>query len=503
MDGLEYLDSLGMFTMKPGLSRIRALLRSLGDPQDCVPSILVSGTNGKGSTVHIARDVLKEMGVSTLLYTSPHLISVTERISVDGQEIDREELSGYLARVMEANRALFPEGKGASYFEAITAAAFLCSRERNVDMLISEVGMGGRYDATNVLEPRAVGITSISLDHTEELGEDVASIAREKMGIMRPSTPCVIGPILGTDGEGIWALRKIIDTCSENGSPLIAIVKDENIEAVRSAMKGKTLPDHRIIRTRCSTSSEGTSVDVLVEGGGDEENSNQLLELMEGILPGKFHVPLPGRHQGWNLLGGITLALLALPAAQAHKKVREGELDSLGDLVDGGVPGLDLFNDPAQVRRTIQRGVDKTRIPGRLELRGYGRGEIILDGSHNMEAAAGLAAFLGEVFPGVRPHFLIAMMKDKSPAEYTSMLRGSEGEIFLTSIPGNRSMDMMKLLNGAVAGFGGDSNIHIRRDVEKAVKAWSRAIEEDGLGVSCGTFYLYDHIMRSLKDRLS
>lgn len=503
MNGLEYLNSLGMFTMKPGLSRIRALLRHLGDPQDCVPSILVSGTNGKGSTVHVARDVLKEMGVSTLLYTSPHLISVTERISVDGQEIDGEELSGYLGQVMEADGELFPKGEGASYFEAITAAAFLCGRERNVDMLISEVGMGGRYDATNVLEPRAVGITSISLDHTEELGEDVASIAREKMGIMRPSTPCVVGPILGTDGEGIWALRKIIDTCSENGSPLIAIVKDENIEAVRSAINSKALPDHRIIRTRCSTSSRGTSVDVLVEGGGDQENSNQLLALMDSILPGRFHVPLPGQHQGWNLLGGIALALLALPAAQAHRKVREGELDSLGDLVDGGVPGMYLFNDPAEVRKTIQRGVDGTKIPGRLELRRCGPGEIVLDGSHNMEAAAGLAAFLGEVFPGARPHFLIAMMADKSPAEYTSELRGSEGEIFLTSIPDGRGMDMMKLLNGAVAGFGGDSNIHIRRDVEKAVKAWSRATEADGLGVSCGTFYLYDHIMRSLKDRLS
>ncbi len=501
MDGLEYLDSLGMFTMKPGLLRIRALLRRLGDPQDCVPSILVSGTNGKGSTVHIARDVLKELGVSTLLYTSPHLISVTERISVNGQEIDEGKLSGYLGRVMEADGELFSKGEGASYFEAITAAAFLCGRERNVDMLISEVGMGGRYDATNVLEPRAVGITSISLDHTEELGGDVASIAGEKMGIMRPSTPCVIGPILGTDGEGIWALRKIIDMCSENGSPLIAIVKDENIETVRSAMKGKALPDHRIIRARCSTSSGGTSVDVLVEGGGDEENSIPLLELMDSILPGSFHVPLLGRHQGWNLLGGITLALLALPAAQAHKKVREGELGSLGELVDGGVPGLDLLNDAAEVRNVIQRGVENTRIPGRLELRNYSRGKMIIDGSHNMEAAAGLAAFLREVFPGRSAHFLIAMMKDKSPAEYTSMLRGLEGEIFLTSIPGNRSMDMMKLLNGAVSGFDGDSTIHIRRDVEKAVKAWSRAAEADGLGVSCGTFYLYDQITRSLKDR--
>ncbi len=501
MDGLEYLDSLGMFTMKPGLSRIRTLLRHLGDPQDCVPSILVSGTNGKGSTVHITRDVLKELGVSTLLYTSPHLISVTERISVDGQDINEGELSDHLGRVMEADRKLFPEGEGASYFEAITAAAFLCGRERNVDMLISEVGMGGRYDATNVLEPRAVGITSISLDHTEELGEDVASIAREKMGIMRPSTPCVIGPILGTDGEGIWALRKIIGTCSENGSPLIAIVKDENIETVRSVMNGKALPDYRIIRTRCSTSSDGTSVDVLVEGGGDEENSIQLLGLMDSILPGRFQVPLLGRHQGWNLLGGITLALLALPAAQAHKKVREGELDSLGDLVDGGVPGLDLLKDASKVRKTIQRGIENTRIPGRLELRHYGRGEMVLDGSHNMEAAEGLAAFMRDVFPGVRPHFLIAMMKDKSPAEFTSMLGGLEGEIFLTSIPGNRSMDMMKLLNGAVAGFGGDSNIHIRRDVEKAVKAWSRATEADGLGVSCGTFYLYEHIIKSLKDQ--
>jgi dihydrofolate synthase/folylpolyglutamate synthase len=185
---LNWLYGLQTRGMKFGLRNVRALLAEVGNPQDRFPSLHVAGTNGKGSTCAFLASILTEAGLRTGLYTSPHLVRFTERIRIDGREMP-------VRRLAEAVRRLRPlvEARRATFFEATTVAAFLYFAEEGVDLAVIETGLGGRLDATNVLRPLACGITTIGLEHTEELGATLRAIAREKAGIMKRGTPCITG----------------------------------------------------------------------------------------------------------------------------------------------------------------------------------------------------------------------------------------------------------------------------------------------------------------------
>jgi dihydrofolate synthase/folylpolyglutamate synthase len=173
-----------------GLTRIERVLEALGRPQDRLPrSVHVAGTNGKGSTVALLRAMLEAAGQRVHVYTSPHLVRFNERIVLAGQEISDDVLIDVLHRVREANG-----DEPLSFFEATTAAAFLAFAEQEADYALIEVGLGGRYDATNVFTPNACAITPIDLDHAEFLGEDIDGIALEKAGIMKPNVPVFAGP---------------------------------------------------------------------------------------------------------------------------------------------------------------------------------------------------------------------------------------------------------------------------------------------------------------------
>ena len=173
-----------------GLGRIERVLKKLGNPQHRLPpTIHIAGTNGKGSTVAYLRAFAEAAGLKPHVYTSPHLVHFRERIVVGSEEISDDNLVDVLRRVREANA-----GEPLSFFEATTAAAFLAFSENPADICIIEVGLGGRYDATNVIKPACCGITPIDLDHAEFLGRDLAGIAREKAGIMKAHTPVIIGP---------------------------------------------------------------------------------------------------------------------------------------------------------------------------------------------------------------------------------------------------------------------------------------------------------------------
>lgn len=173
-----------------GLERIERVLKKLGNPQHKLPpTIHIAGTNGKGSTVAYLRAFTEAAGLKAHVYTSPHLVHFRERIVIGSEEISDDMLVDVLARVRSAN-----DGKPLSFFEATTAAAFLAFSENSADICIIEVGLGGRYDATNVITPACCGITPIDMDHAEFLGRDLAGIAREKAGIMKMHTPVIIGP---------------------------------------------------------------------------------------------------------------------------------------------------------------------------------------------------------------------------------------------------------------------------------------------------------------------
>jgi len=216
----DYLGHLEHFGIKLGLENIATLCEALGTPQDSFPSVHVAGTNGKGSVSAMIADVLKGHGFRTGLYTSPHLARVEERIRVDGAAIPPRRFRDLLERLKTAIDGLMAAGRLAyhpTYFEVLTALAFLRFAERNVDVAVLEVGMGGRFDATNVVRPIVSVITTIARDHEKHLGSDLEAIAFEKAGIIKPGIPVVCGV------RGGAALRKIRRIAREREAPLIEV----------------------------------------------------------------------------------------------------------------------------------------------------------------------------------------------------------------------------------------------------------------------------------------
>jgi dihydrofolate synthase/folylpolyglutamate synthase len=194
----RYLASRTRLGVKFGLETIRALVERLGHPEHAFPSLLVAGTNGKGSVVAYADAVLRASGLEVGRYTSPHLVRVNERIAVNGAEIPDRALETVVLRVRAAAEELVREGTIAAhptYFEALTAAAFEHFRDRGVRVAVLEVGMGARLDATNVVDPIASAIVSIDLDHEAYLGTSRAAIAREKAGVLRRDRTTVLGAL--------------------------------------------------------------------------------------------------------------------------------------------------------------------------------------------------------------------------------------------------------------------------------------------------------------------
>lgn len=202
---LTHIYGLGRFGVRPGLGAIRSLLKALGDPQEGLRVVHVGGTNGKGSTAAFLSSILSAAGYRVGLFTSPHLVHFTERIRIDGAEIAEEEVVSLAGRVIAAAPA------ETTFFELVTAMAYLHFAERGVDAAIMEVGMGGRLDATNAASGILSVITPVSLDHCEHLGDSLALVASEKGGIIKAGRPVVLsaqpGEALAVLGERCGALH--------------------------------------------------------------------------------------------------------------------------------------------------------------------------------------------------------------------------------------------------------------------------------------------------------
>ena len=216
--------------MKLGLAAIDALCERLGRPERDVPSVLVAGTNGKGSAAASLSAIAAAAGVRAGLYTSPHLHRAGERIRVEEVDVSDDELDELLARTFRSADAA-PEIPG-TYFEILTAAAFLAFSARRLDLAVLEVGLGGRFDATNVAPASLSVVTSIGLDHVEELGPTLASIAREKAGVFRAGRPALLG---WAESEAASALS---DAARETGAVLHEAAAELSLSDVTSSVDG-------------------------------------------------------------------------------------------------------------------------------------------------------------------------------------------------------------------------------------------------------------------------
>jgi dihydrofolate synthase / folylpolyglutamate synthase len=214
----EYLSGLEQFGIKFGLANISAILRQLDRPELAFRSVHIAGTNGKGSVTAMTEAGLRAAGYRTARYTSPHLVSLNERFLIQGRAVTDEALIDAIETVRSAVETLRSNGTldvQPTFFEVTTAAGFELFRRSAVEIAVVEVGLGGRLDATNVLMPEATAITSIALDHQLFLGSTLASIAREKAGIVKPGVPLVIGE-LDAEAEAV-----IAGIAREQGAPLI------------------------------------------------------------------------------------------------------------------------------------------------------------------------------------------------------------------------------------------------------------------------------------------
>lgn len=218
----DYLLGLKVQGVKLGIDRMRLLAAALGHPERCYPCIHVAGTNGKGSVSAMLEGIFRAAGWRTGLYTSPHLVRLGERMQVDRVAMTDAEIVAY-ARELQGHAdtlaAQDPEDHP-SFFEFMTGAAFLHFARQRVDVALVEVGLGGRFDATNIVEPEVAVITSIGLDHCELLGDTLAKIAFEKAGIIKPGRAVVVGRMPAE------ALAEIERVAAERGAPLWSVERE-------------------------------------------------------------------------------------------------------------------------------------------------------------------------------------------------------------------------------------------------------------------------------------
>jgi dihydrofolate synthase/folylpolyglutamate synthase len=348
------------------LAHMRLLVGGLEHPQRAFPSVLIAGTNGKGSTAATLASILKVSGLKTGLYTSPHLIRINERIRISGVEIsdvDFARLHGDVDRVAEQLVAAGELPWHPSFFEMMTAIAFSHFAREHVDIAVLEVGMGGRLDATNVVEPMVSVITDISLDHQKYLGNTVGEIAREKAGIIRPGGIVVTLPQQPEANDVIGNTILDLDAVGVSAVPYVPPVSPASAEY---SVPGT---GSRLARSRYRLGVMGR--EILVES------------------------PLLGRHQ----LRNVALAIAA--AEELGRK---------------GWRGISA--------ESIERGIRETQWPGRFQIMAAQKGwpEIVFDVAHNPAGAWALRSALSARYQDRPLIFVFGAMRDKAISEMAEIL---------------------------------------------------------------------------------
>lgn len=272
---LEYLDGLTNLGIKPGLERMEALAGSLGDPQKCAPVVHITGTNGKTSTARIISAVLQELGLRTGTYTSPHLQVVNERIALDlrplGDQNFAEAFAHAYVGVVELDRL---RGEKPSYFEMVTLMAFVAFADAPVGVQVVEVGMGGRWDATNIADADVAVVTNVSVDHAQYLGTTPPLIAAEKAGIIKDGTVLVVGE---TDPELVAIFESVAGDAG--ASRVVKNGVDFRLRDRSSAVGGQTVSIEGIY-------GEYTDLFLPIFGRFQAENATVALAACEALIKG-------------------------------------------------------------------------------------------------------------------------------------------------------------------------------------------------------------------------
>ncbi len=255
-EAADFLFGLRRYPPRPGLDATAALLDALGDPHHEVPVVQVAGSNGKGSTARMLESTLREAGLDVGLYTSPHLEDVRERVRVNGRKIREEAVAEFVGEIEEYVTDVAVGGDAPTFFEALTALAYWEFARQDADVAVVEVGIGGRYDATSVADPIASAVTSVSLEHTDVLGDTVEEIARDKAAVAPADRPLVTG----ATGDALAAINEEAETLT---------VGDEGAD-VTAAYGGTERPGEAGV----SLSGDGWGFDATIPVPGEHQATN-------------------------------------------------------------------------------------------------------------------------------------------------------------------------------------------------------------------------------------
>ena len=367
---------------KIGLERMRDFMHALGDPQEKLRYVHIAGTNGKGSACVMTQSILTAAGFRTGLYISPHLDQFNERLSIDGQMISDADLRRLAARVRAAAETL---GEEPTDFEMITAMAFCWFEEQRCDLVVLEVGMGGRLDATNVISsPEVCAIMHIGLDHTEFLGDTVEKVAAEKAGILKPGADCVLYHQLPGVMEVVQ--KRFADVNPDAAARLI--ITDPAAFTARTRTIDGQVFDYRKRR----------NLRIQLLGNYQMENAMAVLDIIDCLQRRGFGISEDAIQSGAS----------AVQAPEGKQK-----------------PGIS--------EDAIRAGLARAIWPGRFEL--LSRAPLlIVDGAHNPNGVEALVDTIRAYFPDQKINFVMGVMKDK---DYHTMLRliAPYAARFITELP--------------------------------------------------------------------
>ena len=291
-DSVRFLYALGneIKTVKFGLERIAAVLDELGNPHRACRFVHVAGTNGKGSTCALIESALRAAGHRTGLYTSPHLVEPTERIQIAGQPVSADQFTAAFDRVHQAAEHLLDRGTidlHPTYFETVTAMAFVLFQEMQVETVVLEVGLGGRLDATNVVTPELCVITPVDFDHEAWLGKSLQSIAHEKAGILKPGVPAVVA------SQHPEAQAEIEQRAREIGAPLTNVAGAWRMEGLVCDARGSHFQavGPRTIQVACPLAGRHQAANALVAVAALDLLGTPVAAIEQGIAAARW----PGR----------------------------------------------------------------------------------------------------------------------------------------------------------------------------------------------------------------
>ena len=482
-DAIEYINTPRWLTSRLGLERIHELLDRLGRPQDRLKFVHVAGTNGKGSTCAFTASILAEAGFKTGLFTSPYVETFHERIRVNGLNISDEDLTAATLRVRECAEAMEAEGgEHPTEFELMTAVALVHFAHVGCDIVVLEVGLGGRLDSTNVIAaPEVAAIVSIALDHTNLLGNTLAEIAHEKAGIVKEGSTVVSWP------QEPSAMEVVEDAARRVGDKLV--VPDFSMLSVGKVTRGAALltrgtaleheghtpcsdspryaaelraehaPHAQELQagaegdSTCETASErgqhascSDSPRCAAELRAEHAAPTQKLQASSSIDVGfGGRMPRAVPHEPNVPSGTFVRAQDCLSMAYAHR-TPVSQVESAVPMRQFSYRGCEYATrllgsyQPSNAAMAIEiagalrergweipdeaiaRGIAETRWPARFEVldQPAGMPTVVIDGGHNPQGAGVLADSLRDVFPDKRPVFLVGILADK---DYRSMLR--------------------------------------------------------------------------------